>query len=172
MYWSGHDSTTPVEALMDIRDKTINLLDQTILNIDSKQNVRPIFEENILKIKNIKLSTLLKEFNAIKNSAPNSAASIFRTILSLVISLRFKTTDSTSKYALRDDISFERDIKEAISEEIFSTAETKLLKRYLNGGKKDSCDNVVHKTVENALINKDDLEDMVDLLNSLLPTIF
>ena len=48
----------------------------------------------------------------------------------------------------------------------------KLLRRFLTGGQKDTFDNVTYKPGQNALVAKENLSDAVDLLNSLLPTLF
>jgi hypothetical protein len=166
----GFENEEDIEACIDIRDNIVEFIDEHLLILDSTQNVRPVLDELILKIPNNKLSTLLKEFNSIKNEQPNLAAMGFRTILSLIIIERAKIIDPSSDLATRADIKPEREIGDAIkTKTLFTDYENRKLGRYLNGGDKDSFDFVVHKP--DYLIEKDELEDAVDLLNRLLPTI-
>src|SRR5262249_11641961 len=135
--------------------------------------VRPLVEELIAQVQDPKLSSLLREFNSQREVAPNLAAIAFRTILSLVIKQRATKVQPQSRLATSGDINFEQDIRDALMAQppIFDSGELKLLKRYQTGGKKDAMDNVTHKITSITLVTKDDLEDGVDLLNSLLPTI-
>ncbi len=167
----GYVRETDVEILSALRTDIIELLDRTILAIDSQVVIRSVLQEHILKVKDTKLATLLNEFNATKDSTPNLAAIGFRTILTLIIREKAKLTHPYSRLATKDDLGFEPDIRAAIQDHIFSKAEEKHLERFLNGGKKDTFDNVAHKPGANTLVRKDDLEDAVDLLNSLLPSI-
>jgi hypothetical protein len=114
---------------------------------------------------------LLIEFNRVKDSNPNLASIGFRTILCLVIRERAKIVRPHLALATKDDLRFEPDINEAIKEHIFTTGEEKLLKTYRDGGNKAKFDNVAHKAGDNMLMNKDDLEDAIDLLNTLLPSL-
>lgn len=165
-FWEERD----VEVCLALRTTIVDLIDNSIMAIDSKQEVKPILEDLISKISDTKLSTFLKEFNSIRSGAPNLASAGFRTILSLIIRERAKKVDPSSVLATKDDINFEPDINAAVKHPtLFNSAEKKLLSRYLGGGDKDSFDNVVHKA--EYLIEKDELEDAVNLLNRLLPTI-
>ncbi len=65
----------------------------------------------------------------------------------------------------------DKDVAAALKDHIFSHAEEKHLDRFVNGGRKVTFDNIVHKPDATTLVNKTDLEDAVDLLNSLLPSI-
>lgn len=166
----GFENEEDVEACFDIRDNIVEFIDKHILILDSTQNIRPILDGLILNVRNNKLATLLKEFNSIKDEQPNLAAMGFRTILSLIIIERAKVIDPYSNLAQRDDIKPEREIAEAIKmKTLFTDVENRKLGRYLNGGDKDSFDFVVHKL--DYLIEKEELQDAVDLLNRLLPTI-
>lgn len=165
-FWNIQDP----DLCIELRGKIVMLIDNVVKAVDSKQNVRPVLEELILKIANTKLSTLLIEFNSARINQPNLACAGFRTILPLIIRERAKIVDSTSELATKGDIGFEPDLKLAIGNpSIFNSAERKLISRYLHGGDKDSFDNVVHKP--DYLINKDELDDAVTLLNHLLPSI-
>jgi len=170
---AGFESVQDIEAFNELRGVFITYLDEVIVGIDKTQVVKPILDELISKVKDTKLSMLLLEFNRAKDINPNLAALGFRTILALIIIERAKIVAPQSPLATRGDISFEREIKEALSSNppIFSSGEQKLLKRHLTGGEKDRFDNVAHKLGDNAIINKDDLNDGVSLLISLLPTI-
>jgi len=167
----GYENETDVDVLDDLRSRIASYLDSVMVNLDSKQTVRPILDDLISKVTNTKLATLLNEFNRAKDSNPNLAAIGFRTTITLIIQERAKIAKPTSLLATKDDLGFEPDIKAAIKEGIFDSAEEKLLHRHLTGGKKDIFDNVAHKPGANTLVNKDDLDDAVDLLNRLLPTI-
>lgn len=166
----GFEDETDTEACLDIRSRIVEILDAAISKLDSTQVMKPILDQLILKVKDDKLSTLLKEFNDTRVSQPNLAASGFRTILPLIIRERAKIVDPTHLLATKDDVGFEPDINAAIKHgTLFNQAEKKLIKRYLVGGDKDSFDNVVHKPIY--LVDKIELDDVVDLLNRLLPTI-
>jgi hypothetical protein len=167
----GYENETDVDVLDDLRSRIVSYLDGVMVNLDSKQTVRPVLEDLISKVKDTKLATLLNEFNRAKDTHPNLSAIGFRTIVTLIIQERAKIANPTSPLATKDDLGFEPDIKVAIKEGIFESAEEKLLHRHLTGGKKDTFDNVAHKPGVNTLVNKDDLEDAVGLLNRLLPTI-
>lgn len=166
----GFEDETDVEVWLDIRDKVVAIIDENLSLLDSAQAIKPVLEQLILKVKDDKLSTLLKEFNSCRTEQPNFAAAGFRTILPLIIRERAKKVDPTHQLATKDDINFEPDINAAIKHDsLFNQAERKLIKRYISGGDKDSFDNVVHKPAY--LIDKNELDDVVDLLNRLLPTI-
>jgi len=165
-FWNETDS----DVCLILRSRVIELIDSSIQAIDSKQVVKPILEDQISKISDTKLATLLIEFNSTRVNQPNLAASGFRTILPLIIRERAKRVDPENELAIKDDIGFEPDINKAISHAtLFNAAEKKLIKRYVSGGDKDSFDNVVHKPIY--LIEKGELDDAIDLLNHLLPTI-
>jgi len=158
------------DVCLELRVRVVELIDDSIMSVDSKQIIKPILEDLISKVADTKLSTLLKEFNVSRIDQPNIAASGFRTILPLIIRERAKKVDPGHNLATKDDIGFECDINVAVVHpSLFRDAEKKLLRRYLIGGDKDSFDNVVHKP--DYLINKEELDDAVDLLNRLLPTI-
>ena len=54
----GHDNS-PYDVLFDVRARLIAMLDESIKNIDSTQIVESVLEENIKKVKDTKLATLL-----------------------------------------------------------------------------------------------------------------
>jgi hypothetical protein len=158
----------PLPVVQDLRDRVVGMLDDNIRGIDETQIVETILEANIKRIRDTKLAALANEFNAIKDTAPNAAAVLYRTILSLKI----KATQQS--LATATDLSPEPSIKKAIGDghpKIFDSAEEKLLRRFLTGGQKDVFDNVAHKPGANALVTKENLSDAVDLLNRRLPTI-
>ncbi|MEI6228978.1 MAG: hypothetical protein WCP11_03075 [Candidatus Saccharibacteria bacterium] len=166
----GSENETGPDVCLDLRTLIVNEVDEIILKVDSKQIVTPILDDLISKIADTKLSTLLKEFSACKDNQPNSAATIFRTIVPLIIRERARIIDPKHSLATKDDIGFEGDIKMAINHPtLFSQAENKLIKNYFNGGNKVSFDNVVHKP--DYLIEKTELSSAVDLLNRILPRI-
>lgn len=165
----------PLPVVQDLRARIVGMLDENIRGIDSTQIVETILEANIKRVKDTKLAALLNEFNTIKESAPNAAAVLFRTVLSLVLQERAKIKAPSGLLAIATDLALEPSIKKSLGDghpKIFDSAEERLLKRFLAGGQKDTFDNVAHKPGPNALIAKENLSDAVDLLNSLLPTLF
>jgi hypothetical protein len=158
-----------VDVLDAARDQVVAMIDGSIASL-AGQPVRSILEDLILKVKDTKLSTLLKEFNAIKDHQPNLAAIGLRTIICLIIQERAKITDPQGRLATRPDLELDPMLREATAG-TFPPGETKLLKGFQDRGLKVMIDQVVHKPGENMLIKTDDLSAAVDLLNKLLPTI-
>lgn len=167
----GYEKDTDVEVLHALRLAVIELLDRTTLAIDSQVVIRSVLQELISKVQDQKLATLLLEFNYIKDTSPNHAAIGFRTILILIINERAKLVNPNSALAQQVDLAVDPDIAAALRDHIFSHAEERHLERFKNGGRKVIFDNITHKPGATYLVNKADLEDAVDLLNSLLPTI-
>jgi len=169
-------SVAPTSVVQDLRKRLVGMVDDNIRGIDATQIVETILEANIKRVRDTKLAALLNEFNAIKETAPNAAGVLFRTILTLTLQERAKIKEPTSALATATDLSPEPSIRKALGEDghpkIFDSAEGKLLRRFLTGGQKDTFDNVTHKPGQNALVAKENLSDAVDLLNSLLPTLF
>jgi hypothetical protein len=134
--------------------------------------VRPIFDDLILKVKDEKLSTLLREFNAIKNQQPNSAAIVLRTILCLIIQEKAKLAQPGGALAIRPDLMLTPMLQGAIDGNIFDQGETKLLRAFQQQGLKETFDNVVHKPGAAALIKAEDLSALVqNTVNKLLAAI-
>jgi hypothetical protein len=74
------------------------------LHRSGERTCTPFPEATVLKTKDVKLSTLLREFNAIKNPYPNSAAIVLRTIICLIIQERAKLTKPDSELAKTQDL--------------------------------------------------------------------
>jgi len=169
-FMQGSWEETDSDLCDDLRARIVGLLDSVIQALDAREAVEPVLAEWIKRVADTKLATLLREFNDVKDTAPNLAAIGFRTILALLIRERAKQVAPDSEIAKQDDLVPERDIKAALDQpELFSSGERKYLRRYLSGGDKDVFDNVVHKPT--TLIQRDELEDAVQLLNRLLPSI-
>jgi hypothetical protein len=166
---SAHQSHGDVEALNEVRAEIIQRLDYALNSLETDDVILPVLDRLILQVKDTKLSTLLKEFNAAKDQQPNIAAIGYRTILALIIQERAKLVDPTGPIATKQDLALDRDIKAAIEAKLFDEVGTKLLKRFLGGLNKDTFDIVAHKTGNNALVEKENLSGAVDLLNRLLP---
>jgi hypothetical protein len=115
-----------VEALDAARDEIVRMVDVSLTAL-SGEPVRPILDDLILKVKDTKLSALLKEFNAIKDQQPNLAAIGLRTIFCLIIQERAKNTDPTSKLAARQDLALDPMLGDAVSAGIFPQGQTKLI---------------------------------------------
>jgi hypothetical protein len=160
-----------VDALDGARDELIGMVDETIASL-SRANVRPILDDLILKVKDEKLLTLLREFNAIKNQQPNSAATILRTIMCLIIQEKAKLSQPGGALATRPDLMLTPMLQSAIEDNIFDQGETKLLRAFKQQGLKETFDNVVHKPGAGALIKADDLSSLVqNTVNKLLAAI-
>ena len=159
-----------VDVLDAARDQVVAMIDGSIASL-AGEPARPLLDGPILKVKDTKLSTLLKEFNAIKDHQPNLAAIGLRTIICLIIQERAKIADPTGKLAIRQDLDFDPMLTQAVAARTFPQGETKLLKGFQDRGQKIMFDNIVHKPGDNMLIKTDDLSAAVDLLNKLLPTI-
>ena len=157
-----------IDALDAARDDIVRMVDVSISGL-SGAPVRPILEELIVKVKDAKLSTLLKEFNAIKDHQPNLAAIGLRTIICLIILEKAKLTRPAEALAKTTDLMLKPMLESAIKIKIFDEGETKLLKAFEQQGLKETFDNVVHKPGDNALIKSDDLSALVqNTLNKLL----
>lgn len=167
----GYDSEKDVEVLDALRMEIIEELRTAISLIDSQVKVRTVLEEYTLKVKDRKLSTLLDEFNCIVNIAPNHAAIVFRTILSLIIQERAKRFNSQLKLATTNDLKLKECIDDALKEHIFLKDEERRLTSFAQGGNKDTFDFLVHRPGGNQLVNKGQLNDAVSLLENLLPSI-
>jgi hypothetical protein len=160
-----------VDALDGARDDLVRMLDATIASL-SGADVRPILDDLIPKIKDIKLSTLLREFNATKNQQPNFAAIGLRTIICLIIQERAKLSQPGGALATRSDLMLTPMLQSAIDQNIFDQAETKLLQAFQRQGLKETFDNVVHKPGDGALIKTDDLSSLVqNTVNKLLAAV-
>jgi hypothetical protein len=159
-----------VDALDGARDELVRMVDAAIAAL-SGVNVRPILEDLILKIKDVKLSTLLREFNAIKNQQPNCAAIVLRTVICLIIQEKAKLAQPGGALALRQDLMLTPMLQSAIDEKIFDQGETKLLQAFQRQGLKETFDNVVHKPGDGALIKADDLSSLQNTVNKLLATL-
>ncbi|MDO9385025.1 MAG: hypothetical protein Q7T86_19435 [Hyphomicrobiaceae bacterium] len=160
-----------VDVLDSARDELVKIVDDCIVGMTGQGEVRSVFGDLILKVKDAKLSTLLREFNAAKDGQPNIAVIGLRTILCLIIRERAKVVDAANPLAIRQDLALQPMLDDAIGSKIFPEGESKLLDAFRRRGLKESSDNVVHKPGDNMLVSKDDLSAAVDLLNKLLPTL-
>lgn len=73
--------------------------------------------------------------------------------------------------ATRNDLQLKACIDDAISLHIFSPDDERRLKSFIQGGNKDTFDFIVHRPGYTQLVNKDALNDAINLLNNLLPSI-
>jgi hypothetical protein len=171
MELQGREKETDPDLFDAMRDDIVACLDDTAKKVDAKHVVRPILEELILKTKDTKLATLLREFNDTKDRQPNLAAIGFRTIIGLVLVEIAKVRAPNGKVAALKDVSVDKVINMTLDEKFLQPAEAELIKRFQDGAKV-KLDIVAHKPTENGertLIDKDDLSAAVDnLLNHLL----
>jgi hypothetical protein len=160
-----------IDALDAARDEIVRMVDASISSL-SGVPVRPLLEDLIVKVKDAKLSTLLREFNAVKDHQPNIAAIGLRTIICLIIQEKAKLTQPEGALAKTQDLMLKPMLRSAIEDKIFSEGETKLLKAFEQQGLKETFDNVVHKPGSGALIRTDDLSSLVqNTVNKLLAAI-
>jgi hypothetical protein len=152
-YFSSIQSIDDVDALDAARDDIVKMIDASISSLDGEP-VRPILDDLILKIKDVKLATLLHEFNAIKDKRPNIAVIGFRTILCLVIQETAKMLSPLGPLAKTEDLALQPMLDDAIKLKIFSEGLTKLLDAFKRHGLKERSDNVAHKPGSNMLISK------------------
>lgn len=99
-----------VDALNAARDEIVRMVDESISGLTGAP-VRPLLEDLIVKVKDVKLSTLLKEFNAIKDHQPNMAAIGLRTIICLIILERAKLTRPDEALAKTTDLMLKPDAR-------------------------------------------------------------
>lgn len=167
----GFQQEKDVDVLDALRAQLVEVIDRTIRKLDSQIPIKSVLHNRIERIKDTKLATLLTEFEAVKDIAPNIAAVGFSTILIFVIQERAKRVNPASSLATRTDLDVDPMIRDALRENIFPHAEARHLSSFANGGQKDAFDNIIHKPGALYLIDKSDLEDAIDLLNNLLASI-
>jgi len=127
-------------------------------------------ESYIKRVADTKLAELLKEFNAAKDTTPNLAAIGFRTILSLVIQEKAKRVNPTSNTATCTDLAPQPMIDRARNDHILSQDEQRFVNTFVSIHR-DIYDLVTHRPGANNLVDKSEVDAMVDLLNKLLPSI-
>ena len=173
LYCQGFDNTESPEEVDELRVRLADLISRAANGIENSVNVRPVLDELIAKVSDIKLAKMLQEFNAIRNSQPNHAAIGFRTILSLLIKEKAKRSDPDSTLAKDPDLNFDDDISNAVRLNIWpeQSTERRMLSRYFASSWKTINHVVAHKVGEVALVDKEDLNESVKLLNTLLPSI-
>ena len=169
---SGHNDSPPA-VFHDIRTKLVELLDTSIRGIDATQTIPDVLSENISRIANPKLASLLNEFRAIKDIAPSSAGITLRTILICIIHLRAVALHNEGKLASHTHMATNTDfnlaplINDALNAHLFDKADEKFLKLFLPSSKA-IFDNTAHSTLDTALVDKEHLATLVEPLNKLL----
>lgn len=171
-HYQGHDRTDSSDVLDEVRQKIICQIDGTLMALNQKMpfSDTPIPQEVITKVRDIKLTTLLREFNNGLKSAPNLCMIGYRTILSLVLKERAKLEKPESKLATKDDVAFAPDIELAISEKIVSESEMKILRAY-QASDRNNFDNIAHKAGKKNLVEEESIGAAIKNLNTLLRTI-
>src|SRR5258708_10103200 len=164
----GYDEVSDPEIYNDLRVALSGWIDMGLGMLDREYKVKPLLEEYTLRVKDTKLAELLKEFNAAKDNAPNLTAMGFRTILSLIIQEKAKRVNPTSNTATRTDLAPQPMIDSARNEKILSQDEQRLVNSFVSTHE-DIFDFVTHRP--NILIDKNEVDTIVDLLNKLLPSI-
>ena len=166
----GYDQVTDVEIFNELRPGFVSHIDYGLSMLDQQYQVRPLLEEYTKRVADTKLAVLLNEFNAVKDIAPNHAAIGFRTILSLVIQEKAKREKPGSNTASRPDLSVDKMIDSARTDSILSSDEQRLVDSF-KSTHKDIYDFVAHRPGAKNLVDKSEVDTMVDLLNKLLPAI-
>jgi hypothetical protein len=106
----------------------------------------------------------LNEFDLIKDTAPNAAAILFRTILMMVI---YKRAESKGLEVNYRTFNLGPMIDRARNDGIFERSDQRYLEHFLTSGKA-VFDNVAHSPNANGLAEKDHLATMIAPLNKLL----
>jgi hypothetical protein len=170
---SGHEDA-PYAVLYEIRVELVKMVDATRGAIDASQAIPDLLQENIARVADPKLSTLLNEFRTIKDAAPSSAGVILRTILICIIHQRAKAKHATGELveahqglATKTNFDLQPMIDKAIQAHIFDASDEKFLKLFSPSGKA-VFDNVAHSVGSTALVDKDHLATMIEPLNKLL----
>lgn len=165
---SGYEREEDPEILNELRPIIVRLIDAGIASVDKTYQTAPLLEEYIARVKDTKLAELLKEFNATKDIAPNLAAIGFRTILSLIIQEKAKRVNPASRTATRTDLAPGPMIDSARNERILSSDEQRLIDSFVSTHR-DIYDLITHRP--GRLIDKGEVDTMIDLLNKFLPAI-
>jgi len=166
----GYDQVTDVEIFNELRPGLVSHIDYGLHMLDQEYQVKPLLEEYTKRVKDTKLSVLLNEFNAAKDTTPNLAAIGFRTILSLVIQEKAKREKPQSDTATKTDLALDKMISSAKTDGILSGDVERLLNSF-KATHKDIYDFVAHRPGADKLVDKSEVDTMVDLLNKLLPSI-
>ena len=166
----GYDQVTDVEIFDELRPVFVGFIDAALSQLDQGYEVKPLLEDYIKRVKDTKLAELLKEFNAAKDIAPNLVAIGFRTILSLVIQEKVKRVNPTSNTATKPDLAPQPMIDSARNDNILSQDEQRLVNSFVSTHK-DIYDVVAHRPGADKIVDKSEVDTMVDLLNKLLPSI-
>jgi hypothetical protein len=165
---NGYEQETDPEIFNELRPAIVAFIDHGLRTLDREHVVKPLLQEYIKRVQDTKLAELLKEFDAAKDTSPNLTAMGFRTILSLIIQEKAKKVSPTSRTATRTDLAPQSVIDSARNEQILSKDEQRLLDSFVSTHK-DIYDFVTHRP--SILIDKNEVDIMVDLLNKLLPSI-
>lgn len=166
----GYDQETDVEIFNELRPGFVSVIDIALRRLDQQYEVKPLLDEYIKRVKDTKLAELLKEFNAAKDTATNLAAIGFRTILSLVIQEKAKREKPGSNTATRTDLALNEMIDRNKNDGVLSGDEQHLVDSF-KSTHKDIYDFVAHRPGAKNLVDKSEVDTMVDLLNKLLPAI-
>ncbi len=165
----GYQHEADAEIFDELRPKFVGYIDWAISIIHEQDHeVKPVLEDYIKRIKDTKLAEMLKEFNISKDTSPNLVAIGFRTILALAVQEKAKRMKPQSNTASRTDLSVDRMLDSARTDGILTSDEWRLIESF-KATHKDIYDFVGHRP--SVLVNKDEVDTMVDLLNKLLPSI-
>lgn len=164
----GYHQETDVEIFNEMRPTFVGFIDRALSNLDQTHAVTPVLADYIKRVQDTKLAVLLNEFNAVKDVAPNLAAIGFRSILSLIIQEKAKRINPTANTATCIDLAPREMIDRARNDAILSPDEQRLVNSYI-ATHQDIYNLVAHRP--NVLIDKSEVDTMVDLLNKLLPSI-
>ena len=165
---TGYERETDAEIFNELRPVLVSFIDFGLRKLDQEYQVKSLLEDYTKRVKDTKLAVLLNEFNATKDIAPNLVAIGFRTILSLVIQEKAKREKPGSNTATRPDLAVDRMIDSARTDGILSGDDQRLLDSF-KSTHKDIYDFVGHRP--KVLVDKSEVDTMVDLLNKLLPSI-
>jgi hypothetical protein len=171
LFLQGYQQSTDIELLEEVRANIIGCLDKLLSALESNNVSRSLLQERTSRVRDIQLATLLNEFQAAKDVAPNIAAIGFRTILMLTIQQQAKRVAPNSALATNQDLKLSRVINDAIDDNIFSSGNTERLRTFRSSQQKANFNIIAHKVGPDALVDRASLEDAIDLLNNLLAEI-
>jgi len=169
-YTGGFEDEKDVEVLDAVRARMLNNLDRNIGAMDAARiPVKPELQQLIDKVTHPKLKVMLKEFQDMQASQPNSASIVLRTIICLTIKIRAQKTRPELAMAKDDELEFTPYLNKAIDEKLFDSGDIKYIKNFRDGNLRDMFDNITHKDHEKWLIkDNDELKPGIELITKLL----
>jgi hypothetical protein len=166
----GSQQESDPEVFNELRPVFVGYIHMGLSILDQEYELETVLEAYIKRVKDTKLAMLLNEFNAVKDIAPNIEAIGFRTILGLILQEKAKRVNPTSNTAIANDLAPGPMIDRARNDHILSIDEQSLVDSF-QATHKDIYNTVAHRPGAKNLVDKSEVNTMIDLLNKLLPSI-